>query len=128
MRSPLTPAAAGQAGSGKETVRAVAQWVAVSSSSEPARAQRYVAEAVQLYERMGLRIEEAKARLWLGRTFWEQRIVERSRENARGDRESGLVDHRRVRRLARASHCRRGLQRVLQGRRELRLQMPGTLS
>ncbi|MGZ4120591.1 MAG: AAA family ATPase [Actinomycetota bacterium] len=53
---------------------------AYTVSSEPARAQRYLHEAVRLFERLGNKGEEAKARLWLGRTYWEQTQVARSKE------------------------------------------------
>jgi predicted ATPase/class 3 adenylate cyclase len=53
---------------------------AYTASGEPARAQRYLNEAVALFEKLGDRQEEAKARLWLGRTFWEQEQVARAKE------------------------------------------------
>jgi class 3 adenylate cyclase len=53
---------------------------AIAISSEPARAQRYLQEAVQLFESLGDRQSEAKARLWLGRTYWEQSQVVHAKE------------------------------------------------
>src|SRR5439155_15008928 len=52
---------------------------AYTVGSEPSRAQRYLREAVELFERSGNRHEEAKARLWLGRTYWEQAEVARAK-------------------------------------------------
>src|SRR5207253_6735909 len=53
---------------------------AYTIGSEPSRAYRYLRDAVDLFERLGDRVGEAKARLWLGRTYWERSEVERTKE------------------------------------------------
>jgi class 3 adenylate cyclase len=53
---------------------------AYAVGSEPSRAHRYLRDAVDLFERLGDRIGEAKARLWLGRTYWERADLERTKE------------------------------------------------
>jgi len=53
---------------------------AYAIGSEPSKAYRYLRDAVDLFERLGNRVEEAKARLWLGRTYWERSEVERTKE------------------------------------------------